>query len=196
MELAEDMIAHLSLQCENALLTVPRPRPTRRGLCSRVIKHDIVCQLGTGVRPDCTPRRPPHDRDAVGARRTTGEAAPNRKLSPGLRILVVEDEMMLAMLMEDWLAMLDCEVVKVPRLKKALALAKDGDFDGALLDVNLGGEECYPVAEVLDKRGIPYIFMTGYSANMLRENFLDRPRVQKPFQLEEIEQLMVENFEG
>ncbi|HET8551849.1 MAG TPA: response regulator [Gammaproteobacteria bacterium] len=112
----------------------------------------------------------------------------------GLRILVVEDEMMLAMLMEDWLAMLNCKVVKAPRLKQALTLAENCGFDGALLDVNLNGEECYPVADVLDRRGIPYIFMTGYSAEMLREDYLDRPRVQKPFQLEEIERLMAENF--
>jgi CheY-like chemotaxis protein len=115
------------------------------------------------------------------------------KLS-GLRIFVVEDEMMLAMLIEDWLETLDCETVKAARLKKAVALADAERLDGALLDVNLGGEECYPVAEVLDKRGIPYIFMTGYSADMLDENYRDRPRVQKPFQLPDIEPFMAEKF--
>lgn len=115
------------------------------------------------------------------------------KLS-GLRILVVEDEMLLVMLIEDWLAMLDCEAVKVARLKKAVALAGAERFDGALLDVNLAGEECYPVAEVLERRGIPYIFMTGYSADMLHDDYRDRPLVQKPFQMEEIERLMVEKF--
>lgn len=133
-------------------------------------------------------------RPDAGARRTRSDAVGEGQPKRGLRILVAEDEMMLAMLMEDWLAMLDCEVVKAPRLKQALALARDCSFDGALLDVNLNGEECYPVADVLDGRSIPYIFMTGYSAEMLREDYLDRPRVQKPFQLEEIERLMAENF--
>ncbi|HET7569413.1 MAG TPA: response regulator [Gammaproteobacteria bacterium] len=112
----------------------------------------------------------------------------------GLRILVVEDEMMLAMLIEDWLEMLDYQAVKAARLEKAVALAESEDFDGALLDVNLGGKRCYPIAEALDRRGIPFIFMTGYGGDMLREDFRDRPVVQKPFQLEEIERLMTDTF--
>lgn len=134
-------------------------------------------------------KRPPS-----GAPRTRPDPASKGKLKRGLRILVVEDEMMLAMLMEDWLAMLDCETVKAARLNEALALAATGDIDGALLDVNLNGEECYPVAETLDRRNIPFIFMTGYSMDMLRADFRDRPAIQKPFQLEDVERLMMENF--
>ncbi|HET8551850.1 MAG TPA: response regulator [Gammaproteobacteria bacterium] len=112
----------------------------------------------------------------------------------GLRILIVEDEMMLAMLLEDWLAMLDCKAVKAARLEQAVALAESERFDGALLDVNLGGKRCYPIAETLDQRKIPFIFMTGYNDDMLREDFRGRPVVQKPFQLEDIEQLMTDLF--
>lgn len=66
----------------------------------------------------------------------------------GLRILVVEDEMMLALLMEDWLQKIDCEAVVESRLEEALARAAGtDDFNGALLDVNLAGERSYPVAE-------------------------------------------------
>ncbi|HET7308243.1 MAG TPA: response regulator [Gammaproteobacteria bacterium] len=112
----------------------------------------------------------------------------------GLRILVVEDEMMLAMLIGDWLAMLDCKAVKAARLEQAVALADSEDLDGALLDVNLGGKRCYPVAEALDRREIPFIFMTGYNDDMLRDDFRGRPVVQKPFLLEDVERLMTELF--
>lgn len=112
----------------------------------------------------------------------------------GLRILVVEDEMMLAMLMEDWLAMLDCKVATASRVDDAVSLAAAEEFDGALLDVNLAGERVYPVADKLAERGIPFIFMTGYSTDMLREDYIRHPAVRKPFQLEEIEPMMVKVF--
>lgn len=111
-----------------------------------------------------------------------------------LRILLVEDEMMLAMLMEDWLETLDCEVTATGRLQKALDHARDEAFDGALLDVNLAGEECYPLAESLDEQHVPFILMTGYTPDMLRADFAGRPMVSKPFQLEAVEQLMSEVF--
>ncbi|HET6726359.1 MAG TPA: response regulator [Gammaproteobacteria bacterium] len=112
----------------------------------------------------------------------------------GLRILIVEDEMMLAMLMEDWLAMLNCQVATASRVDEAVALVASGHFDGALLDVNLAGERVYPVAEALAKRDIPFIFMTGYSTDMLREDYSGHPAVRKPFQLEEIEPMMIKAF--
>lgn len=112
----------------------------------------------------------------------------------GLHLLIAEDEMMLVMMMEDWLAMLNCSVATASRLKDAVALAETGEFDGALLDANLAGERIYPAAEKLLQRGIPLIFMTGYSADMLHADFRDYPIIRKPFLLEDLEKLMAETF--
>src|SRR3954465_926104 len=72
----------------------------------------------------------------------------------GLRVLVVEDEMMVSMLIEDMLLDLGCTVVgPASRLDEALVLAKDSELDCAVLDVNLGGQPIFPVADVLRARG-------------------------------------------
>lgn len=118
------------------------------------------------------------------------DAAEERNEAAGLRVLMVEDEMMLAMSLEDLLGMIDCEVVKASRLNQALALAKTEPIDGALLDVNLAGDRVYAVADELDRRGIPFAFMTGYSASDLRPEWQDRPVLQKPFLLEDLQKVM------
>ena len=80
-----------------------------------------------------------------------------------LRVLLVEDESMVALLLEDMLTELHHEVVgPVARLDKALEIAQWQALDVALLDVNLNGEEIYPVAEALAVREIPFVFVTGY----------------------------------
>ncbi|HET6656071.1 MAG TPA: response regulator [Gammaproteobacteria bacterium] len=112
----------------------------------------------------------------------------------GKHILVVEDEMMLVMLIEDWLAMLDCTTTTTASVEQALELIEAESFDGVLLDVNLGSETSYPVAASLDELDIPFIFMTGYSVDMLREDYRRRAAVRKPFELDEVERLMAETF--
>lgn len=112
----------------------------------------------------------------------------------GTRLLVVEDEMMLVMLIEDWLGMLDCDAVTASSVDQALDLIEAESFTGALLDVNLGAENSYPIAEKLDDKGVPFIFMTGYGIDMLRDDFRSRPIVRKPFELDEVEQMMAETF--
>ena len=83
--------------------------------------------------------------------------------SASRRVLVIEDEMMIAMLLEDMLADLGHQVVGVAgRLDVALELARDADADLAILDVDLGGESSFPVAEVLTSRGLPFLFATGF----------------------------------
>lgn len=113
-----------------------------------------------------------------------------REESSGLRILLVEDEMLLAMSLEDLLELSDCRVVRAARLQQALALARAEEIDGALLDVNLNGEPAYPVAEVLEARGIPFAFMTGYNASTLNPKWRDRPVLTKPFQLDQLERVL------
>ena len=105
----------------------------------------------------------------------------NAKLD-GLRVLVVEDEMMVSMLIEDMLSELGCQVVgPASRLDEALALAKDADIDCAVLDVNLGGQPIFPVADLLRERGCPFAFATGYGDAGLREVDRGSPVLQKPF---------------
>lgn len=99
------------------------------------------------------------------------------------RVLLVEDEMMVAMLLEDMLSDFGCEVIgPAGRVDEALSLARNGAIDVAILDVNLAGQETYPVADVLAAAGIPFVFATGYGAGGLRDGYKHRPTLQKPFQ--------------
>jgi CheY-like chemotaxis protein len=102
----------------------------------------------------------------------------------GIRVLLVEDEALVSMLMEDMLADQGCSVVATaPRLDEALAHAQDLSlaFDVAVLDLNLAGENTFPVAGALEKRGIPFVFATGYGAGGLPPEWRARPTLQKPF---------------
>ncbi len=98
------------------------------------------------------------------------------------RILVVEDEAMISMLLEDMV--LDCgaEIVgPVAKFDDALELAHRAEFEVAVLDLNLNGTLSNPIAEVIRERGIPVIFATGYGADGLLDRFRDCPTLQKPF---------------
>jgi CheY-like chemotaxis protein len=100
----------------------------------------------------------------------------------GLRVLVVEDEMMVSMLIEDMLTELGCQVVgPASRLDEAMALAKEAEMDCAVLDVNLGGQPIFPLADLLRERGRPYAFATGYGDAGLRDVDKGAPVLQKPF---------------
>jgi CheY-like chemotaxis protein len=112
----------------------------------------------------------------------------------GLRLLVVEDEAMIAMMLEDMLDTFGCVVVEVAgTLSKGLDLVSNEalDLDGAILDVNLGGEPVYPVAERLIALGVPFIFCTGYGLAGLASNFSHVPTLAKPYMREELETLLL-----
>ena len=99
----------------------------------------------------------------------------------GLRILVVEDQMMLAMMLADFLKAYDCTPIMAGRVEKALQLVATTAFDVALLDVNVAGEAVYPVAQELDRRRIPFVFVTGYTDQDLDADYRNRPALTKPF---------------
>jgi CheY-like chemotaxis protein len=100
----------------------------------------------------------------------------------GLRVLVVEDEMMVSMLIEDMLSDLGCAVVgPASRLDEALDLARAGGIDCAVLDVNLGGQPIFPLADLLRQMGRPFAFATGYGDAGLRDVDKGSPVLQKPF---------------
>ncbi len=102
----------------------------------------------------------------------------------GAKILLIEDEALVAMLLEDMLADRGCTVAAVAhRLDDALARVGDADlaFDVAILDLNLNGEVTFSVAEALAARGVPFVFATGYGAGGLPHIWKSRPTLQKPF---------------
>jgi CheY-like chemotaxis protein len=104
------------------------------------------------------------------------------------RILIVEDEMIIAMLIEDILATLGCVVVgPVSKLEAAVKIAKTEPFDAAILDITIRGGQVFPVAEVLMERHIPFVFASGYGDWALPEAFRGRPRLPKPFTAKELE---------
>jgi two-component sensor histidine kinase len=101
----------------------------------------------------------------------------------GRRVLVVEDEVMVAWTLEDMLAELGCTVVgPAARVDQALAMIEAEAVDAVVLDVNLNGEKSYPVADALAARGVPFVFSTGYNKNNLHPGYLGFPMLQKPFE--------------
>ena len=100
----------------------------------------------------------------------------------GLKVLVVEDEPAISMLLEDMLDDLGCRVVgPAANIAEALTLAADEEIDLAVLDVNVGGKPIYPVVETLVARNIGLVFSTGYGSGGIDERFRDRPVLPKPF---------------
>ena len=113
------------------------------------------------------------------------------RATPALRILVVEDELMIRMLLEDMLGELGYTVAAAAaNMNEALEAAKNADVDLAILDVNLNGEPVSPVADALVARGVPFVFATGYGEQGLPEPYRGRPTLKKPFQLEGLEQML------
>ncbi|WP_375459595.1 response regulator [uncultured Enterovirga sp.] len=109
----------------------------------------------------------------------------------GLKILVVEDEVAISMLLEDMLLDFGSEVVgPAGRLAQAVQLAESASFDLAILDVNLAGEPIYPVVDVIARRGIRFLFSTGYGAAGIDGAWKDRPVLQKPFSQAELERAL------
>ena len=101
----------------------------------------------------------------------------------GLRVLLVEDELLVAMLIEDLLLDQGCIVVgPLSRVPDALVTARHEALDLAVLDVNVAGEKAYPVADVLDARRIPFLFVSGYGQSAIPANRPGWSACPKPFQ--------------
>ena len=111
----------------------------------------------------------------------------------GRRILVVEDESLVAMLLETILEDMGCATLgPVSTIDEALAVIADGSpFDGALLDVNVAGKEVFPVAAALKERGVPFVFSTGYGEGGLPEEWRGHPTIQKPFTEDAVQQALM-----
>lgn len=110
----------------------------------------------------------------------------------GLRILVVEDDMLIAIQIEEVLQELGCVVVgPVGKLEAAMHLADAEVIDAAILDVNIRGGRVYPVAERLRARGIPFALASGYGDWALPPEFRNQQRLTKPFMAQELEAQVV-----
>jgi CheY-like chemotaxis protein len=107
----------------------------------------------------------------------------------GTKVLVVEDEGFVALMIEDMLEDLGCQVIaSVPTLKQACMFAQTAEIDLAVLDINLGGDRSFPAAKILRERGIPFIFSTGYGAAGLPAELSGSPVLGKPFSAEELKE--------
>ena len=101
----------------------------------------------------------------------------------GRRLLVIEDESLLAMMLEAFVAEFGCEIAAIAStFEDAMEKARSLTFDAAILDVNLGGRQSFPIAEALRERGAPFVLTTGYPASSLPASLRTSPVLQKPFQ--------------
>lgn len=131
--------------------------------------------------------------DAAG-RSALSHASPGQGLH-GLRVLVVEDTFLIADLIVETLREQGCSVVgPAARLQQGLALVEGQPLDGALLDVNLAGELCYPIADALAHRGVPFVFLSGYGDAGIPPEYRQVPRLTKPFTLAELVALAGRHF--
>jgi PAS domain S-box-containing protein len=124
------------------------------------------------------------------------------KLESGNRILLVEDEILVAMMMRDILADLGFSVIgPFSRLSDAMVAAVHDEIDGGIIDINLGGEFVYPVADVLLARSIPFVFVTGYGVESVEARFRAVPIIKKPVQKQALQSVFIapgagQAFEG
>jgi PAS domain S-box-containing protein len=114
----------------------------------------------------------------------------------GRRVLLVEDEALVAMMIQEFLTESGHAVIgPISRATEALQAAQESDYDSAILDINLGDGMAYPVADIVAGRGLPFIFVTGYEADTVDERFRHVPVLQKPIERQALERLFLPNVE-
>ena len=114
----------------------------------------------------------------------------------GKRVLVVEDELLISMLIEDILIDAGCRVVgPFTNLPDALLAVRNETFDVALLDVNLHGQKIYPVAEVLTEQCIPFVLVSGYGRDAIPNNRPEWRVCSKPFSPDELKRTLIERLQ-
>ncbi len=199
---AEQGRVHLSWQVVGATLVLtwreaggpPAAAPQRTGLGLQMITSGAKSQIGGQAnfvwQPGgllCTLALPCAEARNI-ARRGIGGKAP-RSSAPNVkpRILIVEDEPLVAMMLSGFLEHLGCTAIGPCGTPfEALSLLRESRVDAALLDVNLGGETVYPVADALARVHVPFAFLTGYGGESIEPRFVDVARLDKPVGLEQL----------
>ena len=168
--------------------------PKRRGYGTRVFSGGIEYQLGGIVdfnwHPDglrCKLSIPRHKTKLEGSRSTPAPAIMPKSETNELHklVLLVEDEPTISLMLSDMLLQFGLRVDgPYNRFSDAMMAARKNDVQAGVLDINVGGEKIYPLAEVLAERNIPFVFLTGYSADSVDARFSDVPVLQKPIEPE------------
>ncbi len=114
----------------------------------------------------------------------------------GRTILVVEDSPLVAAAVEEILLELGCEVVgPAGTMADALQLSEQGDFDAAMVDLNIRGSKAFPILGILAQRHIPFVLVTGYADWSMPEEWTQAPRMPKPFNKEMVERSLLSLFQ-
>jgi CheY-like chemotaxis protein len=185
-------------------------RPTRRGFGITVIEAGIRHQLDGAVTLDWLPDglrativvprtelAVPHAAAPSGSPQAETLVDGHASAPPlqGVRILVVEDEALIAEDLRETLETAGCVVVgPCPQVREAVAEALGGRIDGAILDRNLKNQSSEPVAEALRRRGVPFVVVSGYADTGLPEHFSDVPLLAKPFQRGELIRVLAQEI--
>lgn len=177
------------------------------GFGIRVIKASVESQMSGSVEFDwrqaglqCTMSIPHQLHAAAGSSQVAVAKSDANfwapvQVGPHRRVLLVEDESLIAMMMDETLREFDFEVVgPIGTVREALAAIERERVDVAMLDINLGGEMVYPIAKVLQSRGIPFVFMTGYGADAMTAPFPGVRVLQKPVERELLRTLFAANI--
>lgn len=111
-----------------------------------------------------------------------------------MRVLVVEDEPLIAMMLEDFIDALDKQHAgTADSVAAALPMIEQGGIDAAIIDVNLrGGEKSFPIADALAEKGVPFVFATGGGGEDIAPEHRDRPRLSKPYTMDGVEKALSE----
>jgi len=177
--------------------------PARLGFGLTIVRSSIEAQFRGGVSYDwqreglrCTLSIPaaqiaPSSPAAEAPASAPADSGARRSLS-GMRLLVVEDELLVSMLIEEILRDLGATVAgPYGRLADGLAAAKVERFDCAILDLNLAGESADPLADLLLARGVPFVFMTGYQRESIDRRYANVPVLQKPIDAAALEGVLL-----
>lgn len=114
-----------------------------------------------------------------------------KQLIQGKRILIVEDSPVVAPFTADVVEELGCTVVgPAPNIASARQLIENETFDAALMDVHIRGERAFNLCEALDAKGVPFVLTSGYADWQIPEKWQDRPRLQKPYTLVQVEEAL------
>ena len=205
----------LTWQLQSDILTLhwvesggpPIKTPSARSFGLKVIKASIEQQLGGQATFDWNPRglrcdlaialrEAKESREQDGAHHANGggngAAIPLQRIDKP-RVLVVEDEALVGIMIQECLTELGFQIVgPVCTASDALQAAKDGAFDAAILDINLGDGMVYQVAEILSRRHVPFVFVTGYDADSVDSRFRHIPVLQKPVEREMLQKLFAQ----